>query len=129
MPATSVDVTKYVIGSAQIYYRAPGVLTAWTSIGLTKGDAVARLGIAQGNPSDKLNGIDGLLRGMDSLRVLSAEIEFLMPELAAPKLALAIPGSVSTTLATTDAGGTPVSSTLAAAAAIGDTAVKITAVT
>jgi hypothetical protein len=129
MPATSVDVTKYIIGSAQIYYRAPGVLTAWTSIGLTKGDAVARIGIAQGNPSDKLNGIDGLLRGLDYLRVTTAEIEFDMPELAGPKLALAIPGSVSTTLATTDAGGTPFSSTLAANAAIGDTAIKVTAIT
>ena len=129
MPPTSVDVTKYVIGAAEIYYRAPGVLTAWTSIGLTKDDAIARIGIVSSNPSDKLNGLDGLLRGMDYLKVTSAEIEFTMPELSGPKLALAIPGSISTTLATTDAGGSPFTSTLATAAAIGDTAIKVVAVT
>src|SRR6266576_753058 len=107
MPPTSVDPTKYIIGAADIWYRAPGVLTPWNSVGLTKGDAIARIGIQQNNPSDKLNGLDGPLRGLDYLRVLSAEIEFEMPEMAAPKLALAIPGSISTTLATTDAGGTP----------------------
>jgi hypothetical protein len=129
MPPTSVDVTKYIIGSAEIYYRDAGVLTAWTSIGLTMDDAVARIGFENSNPSDALNGIDGMLRGLDYLRVTSAEVEFTMPELSGPKLALAIPGSISTTLATTDAGGTPFTSTLAANAAIGDTAVKITAVT
>jgi hypothetical protein len=92
-------------------------------------DAIARIGFANGNPSENLNGIDGMVRGLDYLRVLSAEIEFTMPEMSGPKLALAIPGSISTTLATTDATGTPFSSTLAANAAIGDTAVKITATT
>lgn len=129
MPPTSVDVTKYVIGAADIYYRATGVLTPWISIGLTKDDAVARIGIIQANPSDKLNGLDGLLRGMDYLRVESAEIEFTMPELSGPKLALAIPGSVATTLATTDSSGSPFVTTLAAASAIADTNVKVTAIT
>lgn len=127
MPPTSVDVTKYIIGAAEIYYRTAGALTSWNSVGLTKDDAVARIGFDAANPSDKLNGIDGLIRGMDYLRVVSAEIEFTLPELSGPKLALAIPGSVSTTLATTDATGTPFSSTLAAAAAIGDTNVKVVA--
>jgi hypothetical protein len=127
MPPTSVDVTKYVIGHAEIYWRTAGSAGAWNSVGLTKDDAVARIGFQAGNPSEKLNGLDGLLRGMDLLRVLSAEIEFTMPELSGPKLALAIPGSVSTTLATTDAGA-GYSSTLAADAAIGDTAVKVAAV-
>ena len=74
MPPTSVDPTKYIIGAAQIYYRATGVLTAWNSIGLTKGDAIARIGITAGNPSDKLSGLDGPIRGLDYLRVTSAEI-------------------------------------------------------
>lgn len=129
MPPTSVDPTKYVIGAADIYYRAAGTTGAWTSVGLTKDDAIARIVFQNNNPSDRLNGIDGLVRGLDYLRVLNAEVEFTMPELSGPKLALAIPGSISTTLATTDAGGTPFSSTLAAAAAIGDTNVKVTAIT
>jgi len=129
VPPTSVDVTKYIIGSAEIYYRTAGSTGAWNSIGLTMDDAVARIGFENSNPSDALNGIDGMLRGLDYLRVLSAEVEFTMPELSGPKLALAIPGSISTTLATTDAGGTPLSTTLAAAAAIGDVTVKVVAVT
>lgn len=128
MPATQVDVTKYVIGAAEIYWRLPGTLGPWTSIGLTKDDAVARILFQQNNPSDKLNGLDGLLRGMDYLRVLGAEIEFTMPEMSGPKLALAIPGSIATTLATTAAGGGG-STTLAADAAIGATAIKVTAIT
>jgi hypothetical protein len=127
MPPTTVDVTKYIIGAADIYWRTAGSVAAWNSIGLTKDDAVARIGFEASNPSNKLNGLDGLLVGMDYLKVVSAQIEFTMPELAGPKLALAIPGSLSTTLATTDAGGSPFTSTLAANAAIGDTTVKIVA--
>lgn len=129
MPPTSVAVESYVIGAASVYYRDVGVLTPWTSIGLTMDDAIARIGFENSNPSDALNGLDGMLRGLDYLRVISAEIEFTLPELSAPKLALAIPGSVSTTTATTDAGGTPLVTTLAAAAAIGDTSIKVVAVT
>jgi hypothetical protein len=129
MPPTSVDVTKYIIGSAQIYYRATGVLTDWTSVGLTMDDAVAKIGFANSNPSDALNGIDGAIRGLDYMRVKSAEIEFTLPELSATKLALAIPGSVATAGSVADATVTPFTSTLAAASAIGDTSVKITALT
>jgi hypothetical protein len=129
MPPTSVDPTKYVIGAADVYWRAAGTTGAWTSIGLTKDDAIARIVFQNNNPSDKLNGIDGLVRGLDYLRVLNAEVEFTMPELSGPKLALAIPGSISTTLATTDAGGSPLVTTLAAAAAIGDVTVKVVAIT
>ena len=129
MPPTSVDVTQYVLGAASVYYRTAGATSAWNSVGLTMGDAVARIGFENSNPSDALNGLDGMLRGLDHLKVVSAEVEFTMPELSAPRLALAIPGAVSTATATTDAGGTPLSTTLAAAAAIGDTAIKVTAIT
>jgi len=127
MPPTSVAVETYVIGSANIYYRDTGVLTPWNSVGLTMDDAIARIGFENANPSDALNGLDGMLRGLDYLRVISAEIEFTLPELSAPKLALAIPGSISTATATTDAGGGG-STTLAADAAIGATNIKATAV-
>lgn len=124
MPPTSVAVQNYIIGAAAIYYRDVDVLTPWTSVGLTLDDAVARMGFQNNNPSDALNGLDGSLRGLDYLKVVSAEIEFTLPELSGPKLALAIPGSISTTLATT-AGAN--ATTLAAAAAIGDTSVKVVA--
>lgn len=129
MPPTSVDITKYVIGPAEIYNRDAGVLTAWTSVGLTMDDAVARIGFEHSNPSEALNGIDGSLRGLDFTKVVSAEIEFTLPELSAAKLALAIPGAVTTAGVTTDtAAPAYTATTLAAAAAIGDTSIKVTAV-
>jgi hypothetical protein len=127
MPPTSVDVTKYAIGSAEIYYRAPGVLTAWTSVGLTMDDAIARIGFANSNASEALNGIDGSIRGLDFMRVESAEIEFTLPELSATKLALAIPGAVSTAGVVTETGA-GFSTTLAAATVVGATNIKLTAV-
>ncbi len=127
MPATSVDVSKYIIGSAEIYYRATGVLTAWTSVGLTMDDAVARIGFANNNPSDSLNGIDGAIRGLDFMRVQSAEIEFTLPELSATKLALAIPGAVSTAGLITETGA-GYTSTLAAATVVGATNIRLAAV-
>lgn len=128
MPATSIDPTKYIIGHGEIFYRAPNVLTAWTSVGVTMDDAIARIGFANSNPSDTLNGVDGAIRGLDYMRVESAEIEFTLPELSATKLALAVPGAVSTAgvITETAAGFT---TTLAAATVVGATNIKLTAVT
>ncbi len=123
---TSVDVSKYILGHASIYYRAPAVLTDWTNVGLTMDDAVARIGFANANASEALNGIDGSIRGLDYMRVVSAEIEFTLPELSAARLSLAIPGAVSTPTAVT-AGAN--ATTLAAASAVGDRNVKVVAVT
>jgi hypothetical protein len=127
MPPTSVAVETYVIGAANIYYRDPAVLTAWNSVGLTMDDAIARIGFENNNPSDALNHLDGSLRGLDYLRVISAEIEFTLPELSADKLALAIPGSISTAGVITETGA-GFSTTLAADTAIGATNIKLTAV-
>ena len=52
-----------------------------------------------------------------------------MPEFAGSKLALAVLGAQSAVLASTDAGGTPLTTTQAAGAAIGDTSVKVVAIT
>jgi hypothetical protein len=129
VPPTSVDVTKYILGAAEIYYRATGVLTAWTSVGLTMGDAIARISQTMQNPSESLNHIDGPIRGLDYRKGGPAVFEFDLPELSAANLALAIPGAVEVASATTDAGGTPLSTTLAADAAIGATNIKVTGVT
>jgi hypothetical protein len=124
-----INPVSYIIGAAEVYYRAVGSLAAWTSIGSTVDDVVFRVNQSIINPSDTINGLQDLIREMDFKNGGGAECEFTMPEIAGPKLALAIPGAVSTTLATTDAGGTPFTSTLAAAAAIGDTSIKVVAIT
>lgn len=129
MPPISVDVTKYILGAAEVFYRDPGVLTAWTSVGLTMDEVVARITQTMHNPSDQLNGVDGLLRGLDFKKGGPAEFEFTLPELSTSKLALAIPGVVETAGSQADAGGTPLSTTLAAAAAIGATNIRVVSVT
>lgn len=124
-----IDPRQYIIGAANVYHRAIGSLGAWTSIGATIDDVVFRVTQTTFNPSENFNGVLEPVREMDYLSKAGAEAEFSMPELAGAKLRLAILGTQSTTLATTDAGGTPLSTTLAAAAAIGDTAVRVTAIT
>lgn len=126
---TVISPLAYIIGAAEVYYRAVGSVAAWTSIGSTVDDIVFRVNQSMFNPSDTINGLDDLIMSMDYKNGSGAEAEFTMPEIAGPKLALAIPGAESTTLATTDAGGTPFSSTLAAASIVGATNLKVTAVT
>lgn len=128
MPSV-INPVSYIIGAAEVWYRAVGSSGAWSSIGSTVDDIVFRVNQSMFNPSENINGLDDLIREMDYRNMSGAEAEFTMPEIAGPKLALAIPGAVSTTLATTDAGGSPGTTTLAAAAAIGDVTVKVTAVT
>jgi hypothetical protein len=126
---TVINPLSYIIGAAEVYYRAIGSTAAWTSIGSTVDDIVFRVNQSTFNPSDTINGLDDLIYLMDYKNGSGAEAEFTMPEIAGPKLALAIPGAVSTTLATTDAGGTPFTSTLAAASLAGATNIKVVAVT
>lgn len=126
---TVINPLSYIIGAAEVYYRAIGSLAAWTSIGSTVDDVVFRINQSMFNPSDTINGVGDLIREMDYKNGSGAEVEFTMPEIAGPKLALAVPGAISTAIATTDAGGTPFSSTLAAASVIGATNLKVTAVT
>ncbi|HSW41753.1 MAG TPA: hypothetical protein VLM76_04520 [Patescibacteria group bacterium] len=123
-----IDPKAYIIGAAEVYYRAVGGVGPWTSVGATVDDVTFRVTQTTFNPSENFNGILEPLREMDYLSKAGAEAEFTMPEFAGAKLALAIRGAQSTVLPLTDAGGTPLSTTLAAAAAIGDTAVKVTAV-
>jgi hypothetical protein len=128
VPQTIVA-SQYIIGAADVYYRAIGSVAAWTSIGATINPIIFRIHQATFNPSDQFNGLLELVREMDYTSKQSAEAEFEMPQIAGPNLALAIRGVQSSVLANTDAGGTPFSSTLAAAAAIGDTNVKVAAIT
>lgn len=130
MPPTAVAVEKYIVGTPDVSYRATGVLTAWTSVGLTMDDVLFRITQTMDNPSAALNSVDGPLRGLDYRKGGPAQAEFTLPELSSSKLAIAIPGSV-TTVGTVTVTGAPVyiATTLAAASLIGDTNVKVTAVT
>lgn len=125
---TVINPLSYIIGSAEVYYRAVGATGSWSTIGSTVDDVVFRVNQSTFNPSDTINGLQDLIREMDYRNGSGAEVEFTMPEIAGPKLALAIPGAISTTLGTADQ-TTPATTTLAAAAAIGDTAVKVVAIT
>lgn len=124
-----IDPKQYIIGAAEVYYRAIASVGAWTSIGATTDDVVFRINQTTFNPSEEFNGVLEPIREMDYISKAGAEAEFTMPEFAGSKLALAVLGAQSAVLASTDAGGTPLSTTLAAAAAIGDTAVKVVAIT
>lgn len=124
-----IDPKAYIIGAADVYYRAIASLGPWTSIGATVDDITFRLQQTTFNPSERFNGLLELIREMDYTSRQSAEAEFTMPQIAGPNLALAIRGVTSTVTTNTDAGGTPFSSTLAAAAAIGDTNIKVVAIT
>ena len=118
-----IDPKAYIIGAAEVYYRAIASVGAWTSIGATVDDVVFRVNQTTFNPSEDFNGVLEPIREMDYISKAGAEAEFSMPEFAGAKLALAVLGAQSAVLASTDAGGGG-TTTLAAAAAIGDTAVK-----
>ena len=126
---TTINPLSYIIGAAEVYYRAIAGTGPWLSIGSTVDDVVFRVNQSMFNPSTEINGLDDAIREMDYRNGSGAEAEFTMPEIAGPKLALAIPGATSTTSATTDAGGTPLSTTLAANADIGATNIRVVAVT
>ncbi len=124
-----IDPKAYIIGAAEVYYRPIASVGAWTSIGATTDDVTFRVNQTTFNPSEDFNGVLEPIREMDYISKAGAEAEFTMPEFAGSKLALAVLGAQSAVLASTDAVGTPLTTTLAAAAAIGDTAVKVVAVT
>jgi hypothetical protein len=125
---TVINPLSYIIGAAEVYYRAINVLTPWTSIGATVDDVVFRVTQSTFNPSDTINGLDDLIYLMDYTNGTSAEAEFTMPEIAGSKLALAIPGAISTAgVVTVDGAG--LSTTLTAATAIGATSINVTATT
>lgn len=124
-----IDAKQYIIGAADVYYRAIASLGPWTSIGATVDDVVFRVQQTTFNPSERFNGLLELIREMDYTSRQSAEAEFTMPQIAGPNLALAIRGVQSAVLPNTDAVGSPFSSTLAAASAVGDTNIKVVAIT
>lgn len=124
---TSIDVTKYIVGAAEVYYRAVDVLTPWISVGATLDDVVARVSRTMFNPSDTINGIDEMIAGLDYQRAGAAEFEFTLPEMSGPKLALAIPGASQTTRGTATVGG-GLSTTSSAATVVGATSIALTAV-
>jgi hypothetical protein len=125
--ATTLDPKAYVLGAADVFYRAVGVTTPWTSIGATLDDAVLRITSEWFSP-DNLNGILGPVMGLNYLRRQNAEIEFTMPEIAGSKLNLVLPGTRVTAAVNTTTGGGG-STTTTAASLVGATTLALTAAT
>lgn len=126
MPPVIVP-ANIIVGAMQVYQRALGVLTSWNSVGATMDDSMVRVNQAWFRPD--LNGMLGPVQEMDYLTEQGVEIEFTAVEIAGPKLALFVPGATSSVVAPVDEVTTAFSSTMAAASAIGDTNVKVTAIT
>lgn len=123
---TSIDPAAYILGPADVYYRAVGVNTPWTSIGATLDDAILHITSERFVP-DNLAGVMGPVQGLDYLRRMNATVEFTMPEIAGSKLALALPGArvTAATNATSGAG----SSDLDGATVVGAQSITVTSAT
>jgi hypothetical protein len=123
---TSIDPAAYILGPADVFYRAVGVNTPWTSIGATLDDAILHITSERFVP-DNLAGVMGPVQGLDYLRRMNATAEFTMPEIAGSKLALALPGARVTapTNGTSGAGST----TVATASVVGARTLSLTAAT
>lgn len=119
---------SFFIGAATPYFRALGGTGPWTSLGVTVDDAAAHIASTWFRP-DNINGVLGPIMGLDILRRVEARVEFSIPGITGANMAKILPGSQSVDQLITDAGGSPLSTTLAAAAAPGDTTIKVTAVT
>jgi hypothetical protein len=128
VPVTSVTPSLFVIGPAFIRYRAVGVLTPYTDLGVTLDDAVMRLPTEWAGTQDQLSGVMGPIMGLDVLTRVGCEIEFTMPEMAGEKLGLAIPGAVYTAPVSA-AASSPLSTTTTAATLAGTSTVPVTATT
>lgn len=125
-----IDPKQYIIGAADVYYRSLATRDAgpWSSVGATVGPVLFKIPQTIVNPGDTFNGVLQPILGMDYLSKQGAEVDFTMPQFAGANLALAVLGATSSVLPNTDAVGTPFVTTLAAAAAIGDTNIKVTAI-
>jgi hypothetical protein len=131
---TVIDPKAYIIGAAEVYYRAINATTGvavegpWTSVGATTGDVVFKCPQTIFNPSQNFNGVLAEIAGMDYLSKAEAEASFEMPELAGPKLALALVGATSTAGVITESTGPTITTTLYAATAVGATNIKVASV-
>lgn len=126
---SAVDITTYIIGKARIGFRAVGVSTPYTVLG-TLEDTTVRVNANNEvfDPSLDLD-VGGPVAGFQYLpRVGGVELEFSVAQLDATNIGLLLPGSTSTTSATT-AAGTPLSTTSSAATLVGDTSIPLVAVT
>lgn len=120
MPVTATTAQEIFIGAGDVYID--GVLA-----GATMGNNVFRVVQQKGTP--ELNGVAGPLIGLDYIQSETAELEVTMPELGADKLALAVPGAVSTVGdAIGVAAGAGGAGTLFAGSLAGATNIKVTSV-
>ncbi len=118
---------NYILGPANVFYRAVASVGLWNSVGATTGDVKVRANQTWFTPD--LNGLLGPVQGLDYLVKQIVEADFSMAEIAGPKLALAIPGATSTVTSSADATVTPGTTTLASAAVAGESVVYVVAVT
>lgn len=124
--ATTLDPKAYILGAADVYYRAVGVNTPWTSIGATLDDTVMHITSEWFTP-DNISGVLGPIQGLNYLRRQNASFEFTMPEIAGTKLNLVLPGTRVTTA--TGAAGSGLTSTLSSATTVGATSVTVASAT
>lgn len=128
MPAV-IDYKQYLIGAAEVYWRAIGSTGPWTYGGATSGDVMFRIRQSRFNAADDINGITEPIMLMDyRSKQGPAECEFNMLEIAGSKLAIPFPGVTATTSSTSTVGGGG-SSTTTAATIAGATTVPFTATT
>lgn len=127
MPTPALTVGDYFIGKARIGYRAVGVLTPFTEL-FTVEDTVVRLnaGAELFDPSTEFD-LGGPVMGFQYQATIGGvEVECSLPQLDAATFALLVPGSTSAVRTTGAVAGSD--TTLAAAAAVGDTNIKVTAI-
>ena len=79
-----IDPKQYIIGAADVYYRAIASVGPWSSIGATVDDVVFRVNQTTFNPSEDFNGILEPIREMDYISKACAEAESRCPSSRAP---------------------------------------------
>lgn len=121
MPVTATTSQEIFIGAGDVYVDD-------AVVGATMDNNLFRVVREYYTPD--LNGVPGPLIGLDYVQSETAELEVTIPEISPARLALAVPGSISTA---TDNAGTAAAgggdTTLAADSAIGATNIKVAAVT
>lgn len=127
MAAISAQTVENIsVGAGDIYYRADGSAD-WIAGGATMENNVWR--VERDYFAPKINGVVSLLKGTDYLTEERCFMEFSPAEVSAEILALVVPGSVSTTETSADAGGGAATTLDAATLAGQRTAIKVAAIT
>jgi len=128
MPTPALTIGDYFIGKATIGYRAVGVLTAYTLLPTIE-NTVVRInpGAERFDPSTEFD-LGGPVQGFQYQAAIGGiEVEASLPQVDAATFQLLVPGSTSVTATTGAVAGSD--TTLAAATNVGDTNIKVVAIT